>query len=105
MTENDVIGAATDLILSTLLDKLGITLDLKDVPCNRGTAPYIPVDSNGWNKGIYVKYLFDTVENVCKQNRWWDRFPTHVRYIFTFSNGQLEGKITSLRPGLLSFDS
>jgi hypothetical protein len=29
--------------------------------------------------------LFDTVENVCKQNRWWDRFPTHVRYIFTTS--------------------
>jgi hypothetical protein len=68
LTENDVIGAATGLILSTLLDKLGITLDLKDVPCNRGTAPYIPVDSNGWNKGIYVKHLFDTVD-ICKQNR------------------------------------
>ena len=50
-----MIGAATGLVLYTLLDKLGITLDLKDVPCNRGTAPYIPVDSNGWNKGTYVK--------------------------------------------------
>ena len=48
-----MIGAATGLVLYALLDKLGITLDLKDVPCNRGTAPYIPVDSNGWNKGTY----------------------------------------------------
>ena len=57
-----MIGAATGLVLYTLLDKLGITLDLKDVPCNRGTAPYIPVDSNGWNKGTYDVKQFHQVK-------------------------------------------
>jgi hypothetical protein len=37
---------------------------LKDVPCNRGTAPYIPVDSNGWKKWPSIRWACVNLINI-----------------------------------------
>lgn len=52
LTDNNVIGIASGLALYKLLNVLGLPpLELKEIPCNRGTSPYIPRDGNGWNNG------------------------------------------------------
>lgn len=55
LSDNNVIGIATGLALSRLLDVLGVPLELREIPCNRGTSPYIPRDGNGWNNGKKIK--------------------------------------------------
>ncbi|XP_052090897.1 uncharacterized protein LOC127727822 [Mytilus californianus] len=51
LVDNNAVGIAKGLVLYKLLDVLGISLDLKDVPCDRRAAPYNPVLSTGWNNG------------------------------------------------------
>ena len=58
LSDNNVIGVAKGLVLYKLLDVLGIPLDLKENPCNRGTAPYIPRDGSGWNNGKQIKLKY-----------------------------------------------
>ena len=63
LSDNNVIGIATGLALNRLLDVLGVPLELREIPCNRGTSPYIPRDGNGWNNGkkIKVKYYLKVI--------------------------------------------
>jgi hypothetical protein len=58
LSDNNVIGIATGLALNRLLDVLGVPLELREIPCNRGTSPYIPRDGNGWNNGKKIKMKY-----------------------------------------------
>jgi hypothetical protein len=58
LSDNNVIGVAKGLVLYKLLDVLGIPLDLKENPCDRGTSPYIPRDGSGWNNGKQIKLKY-----------------------------------------------
>lgn len=83
--DNNVVNAATGLVLYKLLEELGLTLDLRDVPCKRSDHPYSPRNSKGWNIGNVIKFSAEVLQYEPSHDRF---SKISISVIFIMKNKQ-----------------